>query len=60
MVGSLMLFVDVKINESLQVGDVVLKLLQKSGQRVRFEVEAPRAIEVKRLTPITNPVNKVI
>ena len=55
-----MLFVDVKINESLQVGDVVLKLLQKSGQRVRFEVEAPKAIEVKRLTPITNPVNKVI
>ena len=41
-------FIDVKVGESIKLGEAVIVVLQKSGQRVRLEVDAPPTVKVKR------------
>lgn len=42
------LILDLKVGESLKVGEAILTFHQKSGQRIKLEVSAPPTIEVKR------------
>jgi len=37
-----MLYVDVKINETLQIGDVTLTLVKKTGQLARLYIDADK------------------
>ncbi len=44
-----MLYVDVKMNETLAIGDVRVTLIQKSGQLARFRVEGDRSVQVSKV-----------
>lgn len=44
-----MLRLDLKVGESLKIGDAVLTLEEKSGQRARFAIEADRSIPIARI-----------
>jgi sRNA-binding carbon storage regulator CsrA len=36
-----MMYVDLKINDTIKIGDIVIKLLDKSGRLARIAVDAP-------------------
>lgn len=44
-----MLFIDLKVNESLKVGDIVITLLQKSGQLARLSIDADKSKEIMQV-----------
>ena len=44
-----MMHVDLKVGESIKVGDAVLKLVIKSGQVVRLSIDADIKIPIQRV-----------
>ena len=44
-----MMHVDLKVGESIKVGDAVLKLVIKSGQVVRLSIDADKTIPIQRV-----------
>lgn len=45
-----MMYIDLKINEILQIGDVTVKVLDKSGRLVRLAVDADRSQAVRKVS----------
>jgi sRNA-binding carbon storage regulator CsrA len=43
-----MLYIDLKINEVLRIGDVTLSLVRKSGQLARLSINADKTKEIKK------------
>ena len=43
-----MMYVDLKINDTIKIGDIVIKLLDKSGRLARLSVDAPKSVSVDR------------
>ena len=43
-----MLYVDVKMNETLEIGDLRVTLIHKSGQLARFRIEGDRNVEIRK------------
>jgi sRNA-binding carbon storage regulator CsrA len=41
-----MLHIDVKVGESIKVGDATIKIIQKSGQRVKLVVDADKSVVI--------------
>lgn len=52
------LTVDLKPNESLQIGDATVTFVQKSGQVARLVIEADKSVPVKKLSD-TSPMHLV-
>ena len=44
-----MLFVDIQESQSLKIGDVIIKLVYKSGKRARLQIDADPSVKVQRL-----------
>jgi sRNA-binding carbon storage regulator CsrA len=44
-----MMHVDLKIGESIKIGEAILKLDDKSGKVVRLSIDADRAIPIQRV-----------
>lgn len=44
-----MLRVDLKVGESLRIGEAILTLEEKSGQLARLAIEADRSIPISRI-----------
>ena len=44
-----MLYIDLKVNESLRVGDIVITLLQKTGQLARLSIDADKSKEIMQV-----------
>jgi hypothetical protein len=44
-----MMHVDLKIGESIKIGEAILKLDDKSGKVVRLSIDADRAILIQRV-----------
>ena len=44
-----MMHVDLKIGESIKIGEAILKLDDKSGKVVRLSIDADRAITIQRV-----------
>ena len=44
-----MQYVDIKINETLQIGDATVTLVRKSGQLARLSIIAGKEILVKKI-----------
>lgn len=42
------LFVDLGPGDTIKVGDAVVELVAKSGQKVRLRVQAPREVRIER------------
>lgn len=40
--------IDLRVGQSLRVGDAVLTLQEKSGRMARFTVRAPEAVQVRQ------------
>ena len=51
-----MMYVDLKINDTIKIGDIVIKLLDKSGRLARLSVDAPpsRPVSVNKSTKATH------
>jgi sRNA-binding carbon storage regulator CsrA len=45
-----MLYIDLKVNEVLRIGDVTVSLVRKSGQLARLSIDADKSKEVKKIT----------
>lgn len=48
---------DVRQGERIAIGDVVVVLASKSGQRARLTIQAPRSTPIKRLANDEEPSN---
>lgn len=46
-----MLKLDIKVGESIAIGDVILRLEKKSGQLARVAIDHSPSVTVKRLNP---------
>ena len=44
-----MMHVDLKIGESIKIGEAILKLDDKSGKVVRLSIDADRVIPIQRV-----------
>lgn len=44
-----MMHVDLKIGESIKIGDAILKLDDKSGKVVRLSIDADKSIPIQRV-----------
>ena len=44
-----MMHVDLKIGESIKIGEAILKLDDKSGKVVRLSIDADRSIPIQRV-----------
>ncbi len=44
------LTLDVRVGESLKIGDATVKVVSKSGQLARLEIEADQSVPVQRIT----------
>lgn len=57
-----MLHLDLKINETIQIGDVLITLIKKTGQLARLSIDASKDIDIKRLPAkcCTKATNHVI
>ncbi len=44
-----MLHLDLKINETIQIGDVLITLVKKTGQLARLSIDASKDKEIKRV-----------
>ncbi|MDR0457842.1 MAG: hypothetical protein LBH10_02250 [Burkholderiaceae bacterium] len=53
--GQALIHVDLKVGESVAVGDALITLSQKSGQRARLAVRANPSIAVSRLAARGSP-----
>lgn len=45
-----MLKIDLKVGESIRVGDAVITLEDKSGKSARLSIEAPKSISIDRVS----------
>ena len=43
--------IDLRVGQSLRLGDAVLTLQEKSGRMARFTVRAPEAVQVRQQQP---------
>lgn len=43
-----MLKIDILPGETLKIGEVVVKLVHKSGQRACLVIDAPKSVEIQR------------
>lgn len=52
-----MLYVDVKCDETLRIGDAMVTLVRKSGQLARLRIDAKESTEVKKIIRVisSNP-----
>lgn len=41
-----MMYIDLKINNTIKIGDVTIKLLDKSGRLSRLAIDAPKDCEI--------------
>jgi len=41
------MFVDIAVGDTLQVGDMVIRLQFKTGKKARLKIDAPKDIDVK-------------
>lgn len=48
-----MLTLDIKVGESVAIGDTIISLVQKSGQLARLQIDADKSIQVRRIQPDT-------
>lgn len=48
-----MLRLDLKIGQSIKIGDVIVKLEEKSGKTAKLAIDAPRAIPIERVPQVT-------
>lgn len=48
-----MLNIDLRVNESVAIGDTIVTLVQKSGQLARLQIQADKSIQVRRIQPDT-------
>lgn len=48
---------DVRQGDRISIGDVVVVLASKSGQRARLTIQAPRSTPIKRLASDDEPGN---
>lgn len=44
-----MLVLDVKVGESIRIGDAIVTLEDKSGKVARLSIEADKAVPIKRI-----------
>lgn len=44
-----MLFMDLATTDALKIGDVIIKLVHKSGKRARLQIEAHPDIKVEKV-----------
>lgn len=51
-----MMYVDLKINDTIKIGDIVIKLLDKSGRLARLSVDASpsQPVTVNKAQKITH------
>ena len=47
------LHIELRVGQSMRIGDAILTLTEKSGQRARIKVQAPRDVAIAR--PNNNP-----
>jgi sRNA-binding carbon storage regulator CsrA len=45
------MYIDLKINETLKIGDVAIKLIDKSGRLARLAVDAQKSMPVSKQPP---------
>ena len=43
-----MMFIDLKVGESIMIADTKVTLLSKTGQRARLSIDAPKEIPIKK------------
>lgn len=46
MEGSSGLFTDLRVDESVRIGDVIVTLLDKTGKKARLSVKAPKEVPI--------------
>lgn len=46
-----MLKIDLRPGESIRIGDAVVSVEEKSGQKVRLAVDAARSLPIRRIDP---------
>lgn len=42
---------DLRVGESVAIGDAIVTAVQKSGQLVRLQIQADKSIQVRRIQP---------
>lgn len=50
------LTLDVRVGESLKIGEATVKVVSKSGQLARLEIEADKSVQVRRI-PLDAGIN---
>lgn len=46
-----MLYMDLKIGNSIKIGEAILTLKEKSGQKARLAIDADKSIEISHVPP---------
>lgn len=46
-----MLVIELRVGESVKIGDATVTLEDKSGKTARLSIEAPRSVPIQRLQP---------
>ncbi len=53
-----MLFMDLAPNQEVRIGDSIIKLVHKSGQRARLQIDADPFVKVEKVTQSTKDSKK--
>ena len=48
-----MMYKDLKVNETLKIGDVVIKLLDKSGRVARLAIDVDKGMEIVKIPSVS-------
>lgn len=43
--------IDIRPGETLQIGDITISMVKKSGQLARLVINADKSVEIKHVTP---------
>lgn len=52
-----MLTLDIRVGESVAIGDTIVTVVAKSGQLARLQVQADKSVQVRRIEP-TGGINQ--